>query len=305
MISRRQFFRAASGLFALILVSATMLAAIPIPLGFFKPASSASESITLDTDVSDWITRVQGQGSDVTIAGTRTAVNDFVIGLKADGIWAKIGRLNIYAGDGLNALKAPLKAACGDATDTLVNFVSGDYSQSTGLTGDGSSKCVTTGLQFSSCGGIGVDNISFGAYVRTVTNTTDAIMGAYDDVTGVAADSLNAAHSGNTDYLVCNNAMGGLLLVTDTNGIGFYIGSRPAASTERLYRNTELLASGTAAGTQRPTQTLTVHALNYVGTNTFFSPRTLELYYVSEGLSATDVTNYVNRYSTLRTALGR
>src|SRR6185369_264013 len=57
-------------------------------------SNTTSATPNYDTDVADWITRVQGQGSDVSTA-TRGFVNTYVLGLKSDGLWTKIQRLNI------------------------------------------------------------------------------------------------------------------------------------------------------------------------------------------------------------------
>ncbi len=274
--------------------------AVPIPLGFFQTTAVTSS----DSDVADWISRVQGQGSGVSVA-TASAVTTFVVGLKADSIWAKIGRLNIYAGNGLNALKAPLKNTCGNATDTLVSFIAGDYSENVGLTGNTTTKCITTGLLPSSCGGVTADNIHLSVYVRTGANTADGILGAQQDVAAASSVVIDVSYGG-TSYLVMNNATTGLLSVTDSAGTGLYIGTRPNAAFERLYKDAVLIASNSGtAGTARPTNQLVIHAINVVGTNALFTARTLEMYSFGEGLTATDVTNYTARYSTLRTALGR
>jgi hypothetical protein len=65
------------------------------------------------------------------------AINTFIVGCKADGIWNPIKACCVMAAwDGLNGALIPLK---GDAP-TNFNFVSGDYDRKTGLIGDGSTK---------------------------------------------------------------------------------------------------------------------------------------------------------------------
>src|ERR1041385_3184876 len=110
-----------------------MSIAIPTLRGSLKPSSF--------DDVGDWVSRVQSLGSDVD-SPTRTAVTTFVSGLKSDGVWNKIKRLNVYVGDDLNALKAPLKIEMGDTNDALNNFVASDYTSSIGLTGNGNTGAV-------------------------------------------------------------------------------------------------------------------------------------------------------------------
>lgn len=65
------------------------------------------------------------------------AFDAFIAGCKSDGIWDAIKACCILAGwDGLNGCLVPLKGTA----PTNNNFVSGDYSRTAGLVGDGSTK---------------------------------------------------------------------------------------------------------------------------------------------------------------------
>ena len=69
------------------------------------------------------------------------AIDTFIAGCKADGIWDPIKACCVMAAwDGLNGALIPLK---GDAP-TNFNFVSGDYDRKTGLKGDGSTKYLNS-----------------------------------------------------------------------------------------------------------------------------------------------------------------
>jgi hypothetical protein len=261
--------------------------------------------VALDPDVLDWITRVQGQGSDVTISGTRTAVNAFVIGLKADGVWDKIVRLNIYAGDGLAALKAPLKNLTGTTNDVLTNFVGGDYSQSIGLTGDGTTKYVQPGVPFDQ-GGIGQTSYHSGVYVRTpetVGALSIALGGSNSDST---QETLMGICTLGSTFDCWNFTAGqGRISVADSIAFGFYVGTRTASNAFALYRNGSSIVTGATSGSSSPSLACYVHARNLNGTPDFFFRQPLELYTFGVGLTATDASNYSARYSTLRTSLGR
>src|ERR1700752_2874700 len=137
--SRRRFIYCAAFLGVLL----TMRAVVPIPIGFFKPASGISAAA--QSALNDWVTRVQGRGSDVTIAGQQTAVGQYIDGLMTDGVWSKLKRHSIYAGDTLAALEAPLINTVGNTTDTLNNFDAGDYAQDLGLKGNGTDEYIETG----------------------------------------------------------------------------------------------------------------------------------------------------------------
>jgi len=73
--------------------------------------------------------------------GVQQAVNQFVIGCKADGIWGAIKASCILAG--ARTLTGALVPLVGTAP-TSFNFVSGDYNRKTGLVGDGSTKYLNS-----------------------------------------------------------------------------------------------------------------------------------------------------------------
>lgn len=297
MISRRRFiYCAATGL----MVPAAR-AGLPTPIGFFKGLFGGCDTISAaaTTALNDWVTRVQGQGSDVTIPQTQTATGCFIDGLMTDGVWSKIVRMSILAGDGLLALNAPLKNGGPSATDTLNNFVAGNYSQSSGLTGNGSTTFLDTGLLANS-GLMGDNDIHLGFYSRNSANTGHAI-GAY---IGPVGDNILIVSAGNT-FFTCNNDSTAQASYADGDGFGFYLGSRTSTSSSVIYRNAVSKATNTNAGGTRPAFSFYVLALNFNGSSFGSSAITAELYSVGTGLTATDVSNFNSRYATLRTALGR
>ena len=90
-----------------------------------------------DPDAQAYITAVETADAQALEAGVKTAINDFVMGCKADGIWDAIKASCILAGARtLDGALVPLKGTA----PTNFNFVSGDYSRTTGLVGDGATK---------------------------------------------------------------------------------------------------------------------------------------------------------------------
>jgi len=108
-------------------------------------------------DALDWARRVAANGGSVSRATLR-AVSTFCDAIDRAAIRDRFYRLNLFCGTGLTACLVPLYRGpslsgtqFGNATDTNVNFVSGDYSESNGLqaTTDGSqvaTKYLNTGL---------------------------------------------------------------------------------------------------------------------------------------------------------------
>jgi hypothetical protein len=90
-----------------------------------------------DADAVAYIAAVEAADGQALETATRMAINSFVKGCKADGIWTAIKASCILSG--ARTLAGALVPLAGTAP-TNVNFVSGDYNRKTGLVGDGSTK---------------------------------------------------------------------------------------------------------------------------------------------------------------------
>jgi len=94
-----------------------------------------------DSDAQTYITAVETADGQALETGVRNAINAFVVGCKADGIWTAIKASCILAG--ARTLAGALVPLVGTAP-TNNNFVSGDYNRKTGLVGDGSTKYLNS-----------------------------------------------------------------------------------------------------------------------------------------------------------------
>jgi hypothetical protein len=92
----------------------------------------------MDTDAAAYITAVETADGQALEEKTKIAIDNFVLGCKADGIWDAIKASCILAGarTRLGALTPPWSAL----PRLQFNFVDGDYNRKTGLVGDGSTK---------------------------------------------------------------------------------------------------------------------------------------------------------------------
>ena len=110
---------------------------------------------TVHPEAAAWAARVVANGGSVS-GTTLSAVSAFCRSIDAAGIRDRFYRLNLLCGTGLNAALVPLYrntslagSALGNATDTNAGtvFVSGDYTETTGLTPTlGGGKYLNTGL---------------------------------------------------------------------------------------------------------------------------------------------------------------
>jgi len=95
----------------------------------------------IDPDAAFYLSRVEAADAQTLEPDVRTAVEAFIVGCKADGIWTAIKAGCILAG--ARTLAGALVPLAGTAP-TNVNFVTGDYNRKTGLVGDGSTKYLNS-----------------------------------------------------------------------------------------------------------------------------------------------------------------
>lgn len=100
-----------------------------------------------DADAVAYIAAVEAADGQALETATRMAINSFVKGCKADGIWPAIKASCILAG--ARTLTGALVPLAGTAP-TSFNFVDGDYNRKTGLKGDGSTKYLNSNYAFNS-----------------------------------------------------------------------------------------------------------------------------------------------------------
>lgn len=92
-----------------------------------------------DQDAATYIAAVESADQQPLELAIKDAIHDFVIGCKADGIWADLKAACILCG--ARTLTGALVPLVGSAP-TSNNFVSGDYDRALGLKGDKSTKYI-------------------------------------------------------------------------------------------------------------------------------------------------------------------
>ena len=135
---------------------------------------SVDDTPAFDPDALAYITAVETADGEPLEAGVREAINSFVVGCKADGIWSNITQLLIFgAARTMSGVFVPAKGTA----PTNVNFVTADYDRKQGLTGNGTTKRVATGILEDA---FAQNDIHISAYVtakQSATTDNVAIMG--------------------------------------------------------------------------------------------------------------------------------
>ena len=136
---------------------------------------SLSVKNTYDPDALAYLTAVEAADGQALENSVKIAINTFVVGCKADGIWDAIVASCIMAGArSVAGAIVPLK---GNAP-TNNNFVSGDYSRKLGLLGDGTSKYLATGYNNNDTTNLPQNDSHISCYVsQAQTNASGTLVG--------------------------------------------------------------------------------------------------------------------------------
>ena len=128
----------------------------------------------MDADAAVYITAVETADAQALEEKTKIAIDNFVLGCKADGIWSAIKASCILAG--ARTLTGALVPLAGTAPTNVGGlFVSGDYNRKTGLVGNGSTKYLDSNRNNNADP---QDSNHNAAYVHTAATITAAYMGA-------------------------------------------------------------------------------------------------------------------------------
>jgi hypothetical protein len=249
----------------------------------------AQVSQPLDTDAQAYVNAVEVADGQRIEDPVRFAINNFVIGCKADGIWTAIKASCILAG--ARTLTGALVPLVGTAP-TNFNFVSGDYNRKTGLVGNGSTKYLDSNRNNNADPQDSNHNAS---WISTVPTVGVSIMGVGDGGTNGANNLLTSttAHSirsRNSTQVVLSGT------TPATNFFGFSRSSsasfnaRSLGSTSNNTQTSQSLAAGNVF----------IYTRNLAGTPSPYSNARLAFYSIGESLSlalldtrATDLINAI------------
>jgi len=240
-----------------------------------------------DADAQAFVT-----AASITDQVQATAVNNLVIGLKADGLWTKMAAIYPFVGGTAASHKFNLKNPLDtDAAYRLV-FNGGWTHSSTGALPNGTNAFADTKLNASTVlASFNSNHISY--YSRTQNLTDSANMGGGS---GSAYLTLERSTQWNGNTFL-NFA------VDPTTSL--FINTRTANNVQKLYRNGSQLGS-----TNTATSTISANAALYLGARNIgggnqYSVRECALASIGDGLSDAESANLYTRVQTYQTALSR
>jgi hypothetical protein len=255
-----------------------------------------------DADARAWAAAVTAAGGTYSTT-TLAAISAFCVSAKANGYWSKLTRINLLCGNNLTAARVPLKAGGGASIDTNVSFVSGDYSESTGLTGNGATKHLRTGLTPN--GTLTLNDTHLAVYNRAPNATGGQIgIGVDDAVSFFQTYSPLSTGSFFSDQYNSSGAAGRISGAV-TAPYRLLVASRTASNSHVIYQDGASVASSATSGGGLPNLPFYVFATNGNGVAGQFTAMPLAAYSIGAGLTAGEVASFSADMQTFQTALGR
>jgi len=247
--------------------------------------------VALDPDAQAYITAVETADGQALEPAVRTAINDFVVGCKADGIWAAIKASCILAG--ARTLNGALRPLVG-AAPTNFNFVAGDYDRKTGLVGNGSTKYLDSNRTGNTDP---QNNQHVSAYLTTKDTVTGAYVGSRNSANADGSTQLLSRPANVDDNFIFLSQGGTFTRTGSTSRLGL-VGLSRSTSASFVHRLNQSSSTETAAS--QTLATLNYFVFNRSGTNLFSDAR-LAFYSIGESLDLalldTRITTLINTFA--------
>lgn len=260
-----------------------------MPLAIRNVRRRVGDTSGFDPDAAAYIRAVQSADNAALEPAVAQAINAFVLGCKADGIWSAIKASCILMG--ARTLNGALTPLTGSAP-TNNNFVSGDYNRKTGIVGNGSTKFIDANRAGNADGQNDI-HVSVYASALPTGGNTGTYYGLLSNDLVQGNNTSNAFRSRG----VFQTAAAGWLTATG------FAGTSRTGSTAWTYRFSGTTYTGNTNGSgSASTQDFYVFARNNdtLGTSLYTNAR-LAFYSIGSSLTLATLDT---RVSTLYTALG-
>lgn len=255
-----------------------------------------------DAEAQAYFNAIVTNGGTISTA-SKGYINTFVLAAKAHSYWTKLSVFAPLTGDQLLAALVAFKPkTTNTVTFAANNFVSGDYTEATGLLGDGSTKYIDTGLLSTSL-------TANSSHLMVYNRSSSSNSGRHGAADGGGIFETYAPYGDATFYSDQYDTSSGR--TASNSGIGtpygFLVASRTASNSHVLYRNGSSVASSNTTGSGGTLTAINVYffAVNSGSGAAGFADCRLAAFSFGDGLTSGDVSNYSTDLNALQTSLGR
>ena len=258
---------------------------VGIRVGGFTPISGGGG---FDPDAQAFFDRVTTAGGTLTTT-EQNATNQLVLDMKSAGIWSSMKAIYPMVGASAAACAQNLKSSSFTGT-----FSSGWTFASTGVTGNGTSAYMNTGLPPST---MSQNSIHLSYYSRT-NNTTNAVeMG-----TVVNNSSFLSVYYNSGSYINLNS---NTAIFPVTNSLGMYIAYRNSADIINLLKNSTLQTPQIQPTGSPDTVNIYIGGRNANPSVNLPTNRQCAFSSIGDGLTDTQASNFYTAVQAMQTTLSR
>lgn len=252
-----------------------------------------------NNEYQDILDRGTTLGYSLPSSGQQTLQDAFVSQLIADGIWAKLDILYVFAtdGDGNFALInwiTPASFQC-----SLVNAPT--FTANAGYTGNGTTSYLDTNW-IPSTNGVNytLNSASFGGKINSGSASTTTVEFGASTASNVSGAYLFGRLSGSATYRA---NMGFSRAAATASPVGFWHGDRDLLASTHLYKDGAVFITATDNSVNSPDVSMTVGCMNNGGTKQNFSARQVSMFFAGGSLNSTEATALYNAWNTYQTSL--
>lgn len=237
----------------------------------------------------------------ITNTTQKTAINTLVISLKANNLWTKLKAVYPIVGGTASSHKFNLKNPLDTNAAFRLTFTNVTHSSS-GITG--TSGQVNTFLNASTDLSINSTHLSNYCVTNTTGGTGMVDMGASVNV-GNTSFALYQRFTNIAVFESPTTSSNVRVQFANTDSRGFYIGSRTANNSAKIYRNgTSIVTNTTLLTSAMPNSA--IGFLYFPGSGIpYYSDRTYAFFTIGDGLNDTEALNLYNAIQAFQTTLGR
>jgi hypothetical protein len=255
--------------------------------------------VSFDPDAQAFFT-----ATGITNPTQMNAVNQLVLSLKSNSLWTKFIALYPYVGGTATTHKFNLKNPLDTNAAFRILWAGGVTHNANGVTGNGTNGYGETYIQPSSHLILNDTHVAFWSRTNSTQASSNAEMGITDGTLNASLRICSRNGSNQSIYLINDNTAGIATSITDSTG--FWIASRTASNSRKLYRNGSSINSSTNASVARSTSTIPVLGQK-TATNTMnhYSIKNFSFASVGTGINDAEALAFYNIVNTFNTALGR
>jgi len=241
--------------------------------------------------------------ANITDATQRSAVNNLVLGLKANNTWSKYQAIYPFVGGSASQHSYNLK----NPSTFQITWGGSVTHNANGITGNTSNAYGDTGFTPNTNSTLGNNHISLYSRTDKTANNSENPMGAFDAGGNGSAWAIVLKDSGNTYIGLLRGSGSDSPTTTNADSRGWFVVSRNDTSLVQCHRNsTQIITNGSQSQGSLPTISVAVLASKTASsTYGFFTPINIALATIGTHLTSANVTDDYSTIQAFETALSR